>query len=277
MTTVGYGIKKLRQRAVTAPALARPARMGEPGFTSGGRIYEDPITGKIAVSITSVTSMLPKDALKYWAAKQAAEYAADNLDTLAALDRDARVSVIKGAPWRTSGKAADNGDIVHSWIENYIKGGQSFGDFNAELARSSLTAKRMWGSFQKFVGQYNPEFTDSEFTVWSERYDYAGTGDWSARIGQWHVLGDTKTGKGVYPEVGLQIAALANADYIINADGTRRELPRFDKFGVLHIRPMGFKLVPLFHIDECFQAFVNARGIKRWKDNFADLVVGNAA
>lgn len=259
---------------MTAPALARPARKGEPGFTTGGRVYEHPVTHKVAPSITAVIAMLDKPALKYWAAKMCGEFAADNVATLAAEpDRDERLKLVKGAPWAQSSKSANDGDVIHDWIDRYIKG---TGIDHEEFDNASTTARHMWQAFRTFCQTYNPEWIDSEFTVWSDRFGYAGTADWAARIGAWTVLGDTKTGKNVYPEVGLQIAAIANADYIIEPGGSQRSIPAFDRFAVLHVRPTFTRLHPLQHMTEGFEAFKAARVLKYWKDSLAETVISAA-
>lgn len=254
---------------MTAPRLARLARLGEPGFESGGRVYENPLTRSVVPSITAVCGMLDKSALKFWAARQCAEYADANWPMLSTAPD--RFDLIRNAPWRTSEKAADAGNIVHGWIDEHIKtGALPTGEL---LAVSTLTTRRMWGSFMRFVEVYQPQFTDAEFTVWSEQFGYAGTMDWSAKIGDWLVLGDTKTGKGTYPEVGLQVSAGAFADYIIEPDGTQRPIPKYDRYAVLHVRPTFVKLQPLQCIPECFEAFKAARTLKHWKDYVATSVI----
>lgn len=254
---------------MTAPPLARPARLGEPGFDTGGRVYENPRSGAVVPSITACCAMLDKSALKFWAAKVCAEYADTNWQELSAAPN--RFDLIRNAPWRTADKAADAGNIVHGWIDEFIKTGAV--PATELLAASSLTTRRMWASFMRWVDVYQPEFTDAEFTVWSDKFGYAGTMDWSAKIGKWLVLGDTKTGKGTYPEVGLQVSAGAFADYIIEPDGTQRPIPSYDRFAVLHVRPTYVKLQPLQFIPECFEAFKAARQLKHWKDFVASNVI----
>lgn len=254
---------------MTAPRLARPARPGEPGYEAGARVYEHPLSGKVVPSITAVCGMLDKSALKFWAARQCAEYADANWPELTTAPN--RFELIRNAPWRTADKAADAGNIVHGWIDLYVKNG--YRPSQGVLDQNSITTRRMWASFMRFVDVYQPQFTDAEFTVWSDTHDYAGTMDWSAKIGSWLVLGDTKTGKGTYPEVGLQVSAGAFADYIIEPDGSTRPLPQYDRFAVLHVRPMFAKLQPLHLIPECFEAFKHARGLKHWKDHVANSVI----
>lgn len=256
---------------MTAPALARPARKGEPGFETGGRVYEHPLTRNVAVSITSVISVIDKPALKFWAAKMCAQHVVDNLAELVALPRDDLFKAVRSAPWSSSSKSANDGDVVHDAIDAHIKGQAATRPNGA-----SLTATRMFQSFLTFERTYQPQWVESEFTVWSDRYGYAGTADWMAKIGSWLVLGDTKTGNRVYPEVGLQLSALAYADYILYPDGTQKPIPVFDRFAVLHVRPTFTRLHPVNRIDKCWEAFKAARLVKDWKDNSSESIIGDA-
>jgi hypothetical protein len=225
-------------------------------------------------SITNIIDRKNKPGLKHWAAKAAAEYAADNLAKLEPLNRDERIQLVKNAPFtRTADSAAATGDAVHSWIDNYVKTG---GTWAPDLPRTSITAQHMWHQFLAFVGRYQPTFGLSEFTVWSERYGYAGTGDLAFNVGGQNVLCDTKTGKNVYPEVAMQLAALAHADCIIDPEGNEHLLPGFDKYTVLHLRPMSFTLIPVERTDEAFQAFLALKTVLDWEASHADKTLGYA-
>jgi hypothetical protein len=124
-----------------------------------------------------------------------------------------------------------------------------------------------------FFMEKRPEFIESEFTVWSRTHGYAGTGDFIAVIDGKTVLGDMKTGKGLYAETGLQLAALANADFIIRPDGSEEEIPRIDYLAALHLRPRSWKLVRISHEAENFAAFLAARDIWGWQRDTAPLVL----
>jgi hypothetical protein len=265
---------------LTAPPLARPARAGEPGFSQGGRIYENPRTGATAVSITSVTKVKAKPAVEAWQLKKCGEYAADNIVELHGLlsgkeaaeleaARKQAVDLVRQAPDEHTSKASSNGDLVHDAIDALYKTGEL-----PDTGSWSLTAKRMFRAFLKWNERYKPEYVDSEFTVWSEKYGYAGTADLALIIAGYLALIDSKTGNGTYPEVGLQLAALANADYIINPDGSTRPLPRFERFAVLHIRPTYVDLEPINYIDHCFTAFRALRNVRWWDDYVALHVIG---
>ena len=259
---------------MTAPALSVPS--------PNGRMYRHPSKMSEVPSITNIIGMKDKPALKWWAARQAAEFAANNLDTLKALSVQERIDLIKGAPFRGTKDASNVGSIVHDWIDQWIKGGSSplalsdSGQTNDAWGDAPWQARAMWAQFGALVRKYRPRFVFSEFTVWSDTHGYAGTADWAARIGSCYVLGDTKTGKGVYPEVGMQLAAIANADTIISPDGVETPIDKFDRFAVLHVRPRSASLIPVTGIDECFKALLGLRAVFDFQVNHSENVLGYA-
>jgi hypothetical protein len=248
--------------------------------TANGRYYTHPGRGKQVPSVTNIKDMRNIPALKYWAAKQAANYAADNRIKLAALEREEVFQLVKSAPFAATSAGRESalvGDIVHEWADRIVKGDSGFDTDSytdkrtGEVLPSPLQAKQMWRQFQGFVDKYHPKWVAGEFTVWSDKYGYAGTADWSAYIGTALVLGDNKTGTGVYPDTAMQLAALGNADFILDADGTEHELPRFDRFAISHIRPRFSRLIPVEHTDEWFKAFLGLKTlfdcVIEWEDS----------
>jgi len=237
--------------------------------TDKGRYYVHPGKQSQVPSITNIKDMKNIPALKYWAARECADYAADNVAKLAALGREEIFTLVKGAPFQRTGKKNQSslvGDIVHHWVDLTIKGEPvdttMYTKKDGTVIQPPLQAKQMWRQFSGpggFLDRYRPKWIDSEFTVWSDKFGYAGTADWSAHIGNALVLGDTKTGNNVYPDTGMQLAALANADYILEVDGTEKPIPHFDRYAILHIRPLHSKLIPVEHTDEWFKAFLGLK------------------
>jgi hypothetical protein len=116
----------------------------------------------------------------------------------------------------------------------------------------------------------------SEATVYSESENYAGTLDFAAELGDRPlvVIGDAKTGKAIYPEVALQLAAYAHADYVGLPDGTDAALPAFDAAIALHLTPDGYDVIPVRVDDEVFKAFLFVREVFRWQEEIAKEVLG---
>lgn len=227
--------------------------------TPHGRYYKTDSRPIAVPSVTNIINQKNKPAIPRWAARTAAEYAVDSYDRLHALERDEAVKLIKDSPFGKS-EASAIGDLVHGWVDGYIKTGVHPNNGDAiEYAGAPLTARRMWRQFEGFRDHYKPAFLDAEFTVWSDKYGYAGTADWSADLAGMLVLADTKTGKAAYPEVGMQLAALANADFILSSDGTEVPMPKWDRCAVLHLRPTFSRLIPVDHVDSCFRAFLGLK------------------
>lgn len=252
---------------MTAPSLSVP--------TANGRYYSRPSSGLMVPSITNIIGKKDKPGLKYWAAKEAANYAADNLQKLQTLTRDEAYSLVRGAPFANRDDSPSAiGDIVHSMIERYVR--QEDAPTHEEITHAHNTVKWMYMHFIKFVDHYKPVFTGTEFTVWSDQYGYAGTADLSFQIANLHVLCDTKTGNRVYPETAMQLAALAKADVILSSDGTEREVPGYDRYAILHLRPRSFSLVPVENIDRAFDCFLALKQVFDWDLQFADKTLGFA-
>lgn len=255
---------------VTDPALARP--------TEHGRFYHHPRTRAEVPSITNITGMKFKPLFKS-GLKKAATYAADNIATLANLDRDAVYTLCANPPTDPTDPSRV-GTLVHGWIERYIKGklvGSGEGLVTPdELAAAPNTARWMYERWLKFDAHYHPEYVASEFTVWSNTFGYAGTADFSMMLNGAHVLVDAKTGKQPYAEVAMQLAAISHADFILSADGTESRLPQYNGFGVLHIRPRSFTLHPVYRIEEAFQSFLALKTVFEWNVHHAPYSVGEA-
>lgn len=243
---------------MTAPALAV--------WTEDGRGYRHPITGEIAIGVTSALKALNKPALVGWAAKMAAEYAVKNWDDLAALDADERIADIKVAHKRRSEAAAGLGDAVHDAADRYVRGEPS-----PERDKSIAGHMRQ---FDDFLAKRSPDFVQTEVTVWNRSLGYAGTFDWLAFIGHQLTLGDSKTGKNVYPEVALQLTALAHAEFIIHPDGSEEPMPQVDLLAVLHLRPRSWALIPVAQSEESWRAFQAALELTKWQRDTAPHVLG---
>lgn len=239
-----------------------------PPLVSGSdwdRCYINPVTGESAPSVTTILKVIHKKELDGWAARMAADYAVKNWFDLHLLDLRERRDLIKSAPEVYADEKATLGSQVHEVADQWMKGVPS----EATKETSSYISQ-----FIRFLAEFKPRFTGTEATVWSRRDEYAGTADIFAVIDGWNWLIDIKTGKGIYPEHGLQLAALANAEFRILPDGTELELPRFDEWAVLHLRPRGWKLVPIREKEACHSAFLGAREIFRFLNETADQVLG---
>ena len=138
-------------------------------------------------------------------------------------------------------EAADAGSEAHRAIELYILG--------EDVPELSEKAQASFDNFLEFVKEYEPTWEASELTVYNQTHKYAGTLDFIANIpalGEGLTLGDIKTGKGVYPEVALQLAAYRFAEFAETANNNARvEMPETERAVVLHLRPDKWEIVPV--------------------------------
>lgn len=249
----------------------------------GSRLYVHPESAEKQPGVTSILGMLPKGFLKYWAAKSVAEYAVDNLGPVVGLafkDPAAAVDLLKRSPDRDTRQAADKGTEVHDLFERLAKG--------EDIGRVHPDNAPYVALFKGFVEQYKPKFLFLEGTVWSDTYGFAGSFDFIAEVTdpdtvteenpdgeRMVVIGDWKTTRsGVHEEVALQLTAYAHADYIINPDGTRVDLPKLDGGIVVHVRPEGGQVVPARIDDELMPYFEALRKVWDWDREVNKTVLG---
>lgn len=242
---------------------------------NGRRTYKDPVTLTRVPSVTTIIAVLSKPVLVPWAAKVSAEYAVDHWNELSWLPEEERIRRIKSAHRTQRDDAAGLGDSIHVYAEAYLKG-----DPTPRITDENESAV---GALFGFIDRYQPELLAAEVSVWSEK-GYAGTFDLLARIAGETWLLDYKTGKAVYPEVGMQLAALGHADRILTDD--LAVLPQIDRYGVIHVRPdhqvdgervRAFaRLHEIHRIEESYEAFLAALALYRWQTDISDLVVEEA-
>lgn len=255
--------------------------------TSKGRTYQHPITGETAWSVTTLMDGgIPKPALVGWAARTVAEYAAANHRQLSGMLSAVRVSKddqyrtvtsdpeaiaaavdwLKGAPYRDKQRKADIGTAIHQRIEARILG--------TPMPEPPEELRARLEHFEAFERAFRPEWILSEATVWNRTESYAGTLDWIARIGNTVVLGDTKSGKDVYPEVAVQLAAYQRAEFVLMPDGSEEPMPATDGACVLHLTDEGYRLVPVHVTEDTYRTFLHCREMFRWQDEFSKSALG---
>ena len=219
---------------MTTPALAQNVK-------GKGRHYQAP-DGELVPSITNVLGVLNKPALPRWAAKMVAEQAVAMRDSLPKLDEAEAIDMLKGAPWRSSGRAADRGTTIHAYLEARLQG--------LEPKEISGEAARFRKAADAFLDEWTPEPLHLEMTVFGD--GYAGTGDLWAILNNGAVaVLDYKTSKAIYPEAALQLAALARATTTPDGDAA----PKVNEAWVVRIGEDGYEAKQVRDIDGCYQVF----------------------
>lgn len=243
---------------MTAPALA----VTQP---DGSRRYMHPLTGETVPSVTTILKVISKPQLDGWAARLTAKYAVDNWAGLSEEDPGLRLEILKSAHEETRQKSADRGTLVHELCDSWAK------DNPVAIEKSEAG---FMTQFFGFLEDVKPQYIESEATVWSHQYNYAGTFDFIAVINGEVTLVDIKTGKGVYPEYGMQLAALSHAECLVDEEGREWDIPKVARHAVLHLRPRSWKLIPVYEAEACFISFLAARKIWWWLHEVAPDVIG---
>ena len=238
----------------------------------GSRFYVDPVTGDKHPSVTSITGSAPKPALQYWAARTVAECAVEEFGTLAQMvaggNPSGAIDYLKRAPGRNSGKAASLGTEVHDLCEKVALG--------EDVGRLHPDHQGFVTQYEKFIKDFEVSFLEVESTVWSDQFGYAGTLDSIATIDGENILLDIKTGaSGVWPDVALQLNAYAKADCLIEADGTRRDMPEIHGAAAVAVRPDKYELIPVRLGDDLFEVFQALTVVSDWEREKKKSVLGN--
>ena len=236
------------------------------------RFYVDPLNDNLKLpSVTSVMNALAKPALKFWAAKKTAEAAVEEFGTVALMvgqgKTEGAIDYLKRAPQRSSGPASKLGSEVHDICDRIAKG--------EDIKRVHPDHQGFLDRFTKWIKDFEVGFMESEITVWSDTHGYAGTLDAICMIDGEVVILDWKTGaSGVWPDVALQLNAYANADCILEPDGTRRDIPNIEAAAVLHLRPEAAQLYPVRLGEDVFDVFKALLVSDEWQREISKTVLG---
>lgn len=220
--------------------------------TKNGHYYK--IDGKRAIGVTTALNGIPKDALKYWAAKEVAQYAVDNIwDIKRMLDSAGRrptMHFLKEVPFQRRDDAAVRGTDVHALAEKFIKG---------EPVEVPAHLQPYVDGYAAYIEAYNPTSIHEELVVASREHMIAGTLDSIQDIpGIGRAQVDYKTGNGVYGEYVLQVAAYRYMEVYLDADGNEHDMIPVDRTFILHIKPGDYDLIEVQADEAAFAKFLTA-------------------
>lgn len=277
------------RRRTTKTAPTGPDRIPKP---SQGW-YRIPGTDtKLRRVTTILNGGYPKPELMFWAANLTAEDAFNTLPTLvrASLHPDTREEAydwLRKGHIRKKEERGDIGTAVHDLVEAKVLGTPIPDELLADPELGVYV-----DHFLAFVEQWQITFEASEMTVgnftdgWAGKLDYLFRSPIIARLlnapPQTLFIGDTKTGgeldeKGVYPEAGLQMSAYRRAEVCWLRDGSQVPMPAVHDTGiVLHLRPEGYRPMPLKCGDDLYAAFLHVQQVAEFKRVLSKSVVGEA-
>ena len=246
------------------------------GYGRSTRFYE--VDGKRLPSVTSILSAVNKPALVPWAAKQEREMVYAAVQKMISDPGVTRINFMRSldaavghekAHSKLMSKAGDIGSECHGLIEWNMR---------KELLQTvgpepKISEKALWAfmAYEDWRKQANLSPLLVEQAVWSQRYGYAGTMDWYGEIdheGQrLRVLGDWKTGKGIYAEALLQNAAYVHALVEMgHADpgvaGCIVRLPKAVDDPAFEVR-----MIPADDQKQLFKVFLSVVELWKWLDD----------
>jgi hypothetical protein len=235
-----------------------------------GKWHSYELDGQRIPSVTALISAgTPKPNLIDWAAKSAAEYAADNLDTLARLERDAIVDAIKTAHRRTTTAAALKGGEIHATCEQLLAG---------KTAEYPAEHEGYINSYMQWLEDWGPQVIAVEAPVCNRRWRYGGRFDLLAQLDGQQGIVDVKTGgSGVWPETCLQLAAYRAAETMLDPNNQEIPMPDTQMGWALWLRDDGYELLPVECGFDVFAVFRHVAHVAAWmeraktKDNLIGL------
>lgn len=255
--------------------------------------YRVPDTDIKLRRVTTILSQgFPKPQLVFWAANLTAADAFATLPKLVAAslnpaEKEEAYDWLRKGHIRKKDERADIGGAVHDVIEAKVLG--------TPIPESFLSDEEIApfvDNFLRFVAEWEIEFEASEMVVgnfsdgWAGKLDYLFYSAPIARLlgvpPRTLFIGDTKTGgeldeKGVYPEAGAQMSAYRRAEVCWLRDGTQLPMPKVHDVGiVLHLRPEGYRPMPLKCGDDVYAVFRHVQAVAEFQRVLSKSVVGEA-
>ncbi len=222
--------------------------------------------------VTSITGVLHKPALMYWAANCAGDYIEEELSPGEALDEVEINELAEGARRAhksAGGKATTIGSIVHQFAEDYMTARKLAMEEPPMPVNDK--AEKSVNQFLDWVSEVHIEPHETEQICFHSSHNYAGTYDLLAEIDGELTVIDYKTSKGIYDEYWMQVAAYLFASrHLRKLEGdelpTQAGIIRFPKSGA------GFEIAMKDRDelwDHFWHGFLSARGLYHWENEIA--------
>lgn len=278
---------------VEKPAKAKKAAEPQPALRriNCGSGHRYTVDGRKADGVTTlIKGGRPNPALVGWAAREVAEYVADNLDTvyaMAGMGRDSIVAALKAIPNTVRNNAGTRGTKVHKL---------------GELLAAHLEVEvpeELEGhveSYVKFLDEWQVRPVLVEGVVGSRTWGYAGTTDLVADVVTpgamlradfpWldadipagtplRGIFDPKTSRsGIWPDVAYQLAAYRFSDAYLDAAGDEHPTAELGiQFGAaVHVRADDYDVRPVDCGPDTFKTFTYLATVARRVDGDKKLI-----
>jgi len=234
-----------------------------------GRWHSYELDGRRVPGVTTlIRDGIPKPNLLDWAARIAAEYAADHIDDISRLERDAAIDLIKNAHSRARNFGGAKGTEIHGIAQRLASG---------EQIDVPETIAGYVDAYLAFIDDWQPTVLALEAPIVNRRWFYGGSFDLLAGLrGGATSLLDIKTGgSGVWPETCLQIAAYRHAETMLDDAGAEQPMPATDAGHALWLGDDGhYELVPVESGDDIFAVFLHVAHVAAFMNRAKDDLIG---
>lgn len=245
-------------------------------YNDAKHTYE--VDGVRVPSTTTITGVLDKPALIFWALNEAVKwlehqwlegkkYTQKQIDYL--------LKESKFAHKKTSKTATDIGSEAHLWAEEFLQY-RLDNDHDESYIPPMPEDERVLSSVNAFLEWYRAHdvrVLGVEQKVYSKTHNYSGTFDLLAVIDGRLTIADWKSSKSIYPEYYLQGAGYVLAyeeeqAYIGEKTGTQPEFREIEDVAVIRIPKDGsdFEVKTITDLEPHKKAFLACREIYNWKE-----------
>jgi hypothetical protein len=222
-------------------------------------------------SVSTIVGIVDKSGpLVGWAKRETAACAIRNHDMLETMiksgGKEAAQAWLSAIPDYQRDEAADLGSRIHALADALQRG--------EDIKPTGLEVPYL-RAYRRFLEVVKPEIVYSETMIANLTHGFGGTFDMGARIdGVWYLL-DIKTGNKVYGETALQLAGYSLGEFTATPDDpTPQPLPAWERFGVIHLQPDAWELIPFDVTDEDRTAFVHFAHGWAWNKNRKPWLMG---
>ena len=230
-----------------------------------GKDRHYPYGDRRLISVTSVLDRIPKPGLEKWKKWNVIEWVLANPERCEGKTAKQILSYYEKED--RSSVSANMGTIAHAYLETGERTPDTPEDAHPFLDMIDV-----------FMREYNPRIILSERTMYSLKWGYAGTADIVMEIAGKRYFADLKTGKSIWPEVALQLAAYRGADFFVD---NGREVP-VDELGadsryglVLHVRPDKYELRTVDIGNDVYNTFLSILDVYNWEVEGEGVIRGS--
>ncbi len=222
-----------------------------------GRGHGYKLDGEKIIGVTTALDVLDKPALRNWFAAEAAKRAVDEWDRLTELPISERLEYIKSGPRDKVRAAALRGTEIHGLGEKLASGEE------VDVPAEHLGPVE---AYVRWLDRWDVTPIATETPLCHTVHRYGGTADLWARVGKLDsalCLIDVKTGKGIYSETGLQLAAYRHSDLMQPEKDAEIKTPDVYASFVAHVLPDDVRMIPVSTGPAVFRQFLYVLAVKR--------------